>query len=144
MGLLVRIDARRDDQHVVGEALEGVLHALGGLLRGIEELHRRAVRRLFLRPHIGEKRTADHFLRALDRRGCDLADIGAGRAALCGSADQCADTEQHRYDRRGLRVGEIELDQVDLGVELLLELERLQRDIGGAIELVVLQLPIEA
>src|ERR1051326_2494679 len=43
----------------------------------------------------------------------------------------------------GLRVGEIELDQVDLGVELLLELERLHRDVGGAIELVVLQRPVE-
>ena len=109
MRLHVGIGIARGKQDFVGHALEGVVHALGRLAGGGEELDAGAVGRFLLLAHVGQQRAADGFLRPEDRRG-RIAGIAARR-------DHRADAEQHGDDRLRLRHRELlaELRQVAAG-----------------------------
>ena len=69
MRLQVGIGAVRGEQNLVGQALEGLVHALRRLAGGGEELHAGAVGLLLLRALIGQQRAADRLLRAEDGGG---------------------------------------------------------------------------
>ena len=98
MRLRVRVGILRGQELLIGEALEGHHHALGGLVRGIQVGEAGAIRGEFLCALVAEQRAhrdgASHrdcartHLRALGRPG-----ISAGRHA--GDAEQA----DHRTDR---------------------------------------------
>ena len=106
MRLQIGIGAARGEQAVVGEALEGFVHALGGLAGRGQELHAGAVGVFFLLALIGEQGAADHFLRRGDRGGA-----GIGQAAVAVAASRArhhrAGAEQHGDDHLGLRLRQL-------------------------------------
>ena len=83
-------------EDLVGEPLEGLVHALGGLPGGGEEAHAGAVGGVLLRAHIGEQRVLDRRLRRRQRRHAGLAGIAAAGAR---GGDHGAGAEDHRDDR---------------------------------------------
>jgi len=99
--LQIRIGAARGEQALVGEALEGLVHALGGLSGGVEEFDAGAVGVFLLLALIGQQRALDHRLRCGDRRGAGAGEAVAA-AAAAGTGGECADAEQHRDDHLGL------------------------------------------
>ena len=92
----------RDEQDLVGHALEGVVHALRRLARFVQELHAGAVGLFFLGALIGQQRALDHRLRPEHGRG-RIADIAPGFAR----GHHRADAEQHRDDHLRLRLGKL-------------------------------------
>ena len=102
--LRIGIHVLRREHAFIGEALEGVVHALGRLAGHGEEAHAGAVGLFFLRALIGEQRVLDVALRQLHRGHADIGHVHAVRA---GASDHGADAEQHGDDRRGLGVGKL-------------------------------------
>ena len=91
-------------ENLVGEALERLVHALGGLLGGGEIFHAGTVGGVLLRAHVRQERVLQHRLRRGQRRNADL--VGAGDAAA-GGRHQRAGAQDHRQDR--LRGGGLNL-----------------------------------
>ena len=106
MRLHVGIGAARGEQAVVGEALEGLVHAPGGLAGGGQKFHAGAVGVFFLLAHIGEQGAADHFLRRGDRRRAGIGEAAVGAAALRARHHR-AGAEQHGDDHLGLRLRQL-------------------------------------
>ena len=96
MRLHVGIGVAGGEQDLVGQPLEGFVHALRRLAGGGEEFHAGAVGRSSCWRMIGQQRAADRLLRAEDRGG-GIAGIAAARA------DHRADAEEHGDDRLRLR-----------------------------------------
>ena len=92
MRLQIGIDVARPNRALVGEPLEGVVHALGRLAGGGEELHAGAVGLLLLGADVGEQRALDHGLRRLNGRHPALAPLAL---PLRDAGDHRADAEQH-------------------------------------------------
>ena len=63
MRLQIGIDVARIEQALVAQPLEQFDHALGRLVRGVEEFHAGVVGLVFLRAHISEQRALDRRLR---------------------------------------------------------------------------------
>ena len=101
MRLHVGVGAVRGEQAVIGEPLEGFVHALRRLAGGVEELHRGAIGVFLLLALIGQQRAADDFLRRADRgrAGIDQAIVAA---AAFGARHHRAGTDQHGDDHLGL------------------------------------------
>ena len=100
MRLQIGVGAARREQALIGEALEGVVHALRRLAGGAEELHAGAVGVLLLLPLIGQQRAADDLARARQRGG-----PGIGQAAVAsatGADGERAGTENRGDDHLGL------------------------------------------
>ena len=112
--LQVGIGPAGREQHLVGEPLEGVVHALGRLVGRLEEADAGAVGLLLLLTRIGEQRALDHAL-CTDHPDRRIAAHGAAPRRRRGGHG--ADPEQHGEDRRGLRIGELgtQLAQVAAG-----------------------------
>ena len=98
----VGVGAARGEQALIGEPLEGFVHAPGGLAGRGQELHPGAVGVFFLLAHIGEQGAADHFLRRGHRRRAGIGQTAIGAAASC-ARDQRAGAEQHGDDHLRLR-----------------------------------------
>ena len=104
MRLNIGVRAARGEQALVGEALEGLVHAPGRLAGGGQKLHAGLVGVFLLLAHVGEQVAADHLsLRREHRR----AGVGQPAAAAAGlrACDHRAGAKQHGNDhlRLGLR-----------------------------------------
>ena len=104
MRLNIGVRAARGEQALVGEALEGLVHAPGRLAGGGQKLHAGLVGVFLLLAHVGEQVAADHLsLRGEHRR----AGVGQPAAAAAGlrACDHRAGAKQHGNDhlRLGLR-----------------------------------------
>ena len=106
MRLHIGIGAARGEQALIGEPLEGVVHALGGLAGRGQKLHAGAVGVFFLLAPIGEQGAADHFLRRGDRRRAGIGQAAIGVAASCARHHR-AGAEQHGDDHLGLRLRQL-------------------------------------
>ncbi len=98
MRLHVRAHAAGLVHGLVGEPLEGLRHALGGLFGRGQEFHRRAVGLVFLRADVAEQRVLNRRLRSLHDGG---AGVAHARVAGARAGDHRADAEDHRQDRLG-------------------------------------------
>ena len=99
--LHVGVGAARREQALIGEALEGLVHAAGRLAGGIEEFHPGLVGVFFLLPHIGEQGALDHL--AGCRHRCRTCIGQAAVAAAARARHHGAGAEQHGDDHLGLR-----------------------------------------
>ena len=94
----------RREQRLVGEALEGVVHALGRLAGHGQKAHAGAVGRFLLAALVGQQGVLQVGLRTGNDRAADIGHVGIVRAR---AGRHGADAEQHRDDRGGLRIGEL-------------------------------------
>ena len=94
----------RREQRLVGEAFEGVVHALRRLMGHGQETHARAIGQFFLGALIGEQRVHAQRLRSVNERAADIAHVDvAGMSAR----HQRAGAEQHADDHRGLHIRQL-------------------------------------
>ena len=113
MRLRIGVGEARGEHRLVGEALEGLVHALRRLVGRGQEFHRRAVGGLFMRALVGQQRALRGMLAAHDGRHAGLARAVRGaaadalpaaiaaapssmaiRAAVCTLASSCAQLRQ--------------------------------------------------
>ncbi len=95
------------EQAVVGEPLEGLVHALGGLAGRGQELDPGAVGAFLLLALIGQQRAHDHALRPGERGCAGIAQATtAVGVAFCAGRDG-ADAQQHGDDHLGLRLRQL-------------------------------------
>ena len=96
MRLQVGIHVARLIEDLVGEPLEGLVHALGRLAGRGQKLDAGAVGLVLLGAHVGEQRVLDRGGRPGDRGGASLAHA---RAAAAAGGDHRADAQDHGDDR---------------------------------------------
>ncbi len=104
MRLNVGVRAACGEQALVGEALEGLVHAPRGLAGGVQKLHAGLVGVFLLLAHVRQQVAADHFSRSGEHGGAGIGQAAVAAAAL-GTRHHRAGAEQHGNDhlRLGLR-----------------------------------------
>ena len=94
----------RREHRLVGEALEGVVHALGRLAGHGQKAHAGAVGRFLLAALVGKQGVLQIGLRTGNDSAADIGHVGIVRAR---TRRHRADAEQHRDDRGGLCIGKL-------------------------------------